>query len=53
MSYRRKAFILRTVVRQQCIQGLHVSDNVVLGAGAVVVKNIDESGIYAGVLSGR
>ena len=31
------------------IQGLRISDNVVLGAGAVVVKNIDESGIYAGV----
>lgn len=35
---------------QSCvIQGLRVTDNVLLGAGAVVVNNIDCSGTYVGV----
>lgn len=31
------------------IQGLHVANNVVLGAGAVVAKDIHDSGTYVGV----
>lgn len=31
------------------IQGLRVSDNVILGAGAVVVEDIHDSGTYVGV----
>jgi len=31
------------------IQGLHLAENVILGAGAVVVRNICEEGTYVGV----
>lgn len=31
------------------IQGLNINDNVIIGAGAVVVRNIQEEGTYVGV----
>lgn len=37
----------------QIIQGKIITDNVVIGAGATVVKNINESGTYIGVPSKR
>ena len=33
----------------QIIQGLSISDNCIIGAGAVITKNLTESGTYVGV----
>lgn len=33
----------------KCIQGITIADNVIVGAGGVVVKNLEESATYVGV----
>lgn len=33
----------------QIIQGKKIKPNTIIGAGAVVVKNIDQAGIYIGI----
>ncbi len=35
------------------IQGKHISSNVIIGAGSVIVKNIEEEGTYVGVPARR
>ncbi len=37
----------------QVIQGIKIASDVIIGAGAVVVKNIDEKGTYVGVPARR
>ena len=36
-------------IRDRIIQGLHITDEVIMGAGSTVIEDINEAGTYVGV----